>query len=153
MKIFITVGTTRFDSLVEAASHLPFDDMFIQHANPLIEDRIINGTTFTEHIDKYYKSADVIITHAGAGSIYRLLEMGKKIIVEPNLERLDQHQKDISEYVENNGYCMVLWDIELLAKYIVDSESFKPNIYIKQPFFKADEICEIILKSEPKRKK
>ena len=76
MNILVTVGTTRFDALVEEAKLLKTDDVFIQHANPKLESDIHNGVTFANDIQRYYQQADLIICHAGAGTVYHLLELG-----------------------------------------------------------------------------
>ncbi|HEA1399118.1 TPA: hypothetical protein RVE45_003897, partial [Escherichia coli] len=66
--------------------------------------------SFRDDVDVFYNDADVIITHAGAGTLYQLLEKGKKIIAVPNLERIDKHQVDIATYMERNHYLLVCWD-------------------------------------------
>ena len=87
---------------------------------------------------------ELIVTHAGAGSIYGLLEKGKNLIVVPNLERDDKHQSEIAKFVEDNNYALVCWDISDLPKLINKSRTFKKNKYDKTDFFKYDEIIRII---------
>lgn len=147
MNIFVTVGTTRFDALVLECDHLAEaseHEFIVQHANPNLVLNYANGQMFFDDITERYATAEVVITHAGAGSIYGLLEKGKTIIVVPNFERIDKHQSDIAVYVENNQYALVCWDLDDLAAMLQRSISFVPARYVKEDFFKFKEIVQII---------
>ena len=54
------------------------------------------------------KDSDIIITHAGVGTIMECLEMGKEIIVVPrkaeNLEHVNNHQEEIAFEMEKRGF-------------------------------------------------
>jgi beta-1,4-N-acetylglucosaminyltransferase len=69
-------------------------------------------------IETKYKEADIIITHVGAGTIYKLLELGKKFIVVPNLERIDKHQRDIADYISREKYAFVAYNFNQLSIFI-----------------------------------
>ncbi|PMJ38246.1 hypothetical protein BCU24_21110 [Vibrio cyclitrophicus] len=106
MNIFVTVGTTPFNSLVKFVDGISNQkyDIKMQISNGTYKPENHSFFSFDKDIDKYYHDADVILTHAGAGSIYKLLEMNKKIIVFPNTDRQDLHQFDIARYVYINNY-------------------------------------------------
>ncbi|MEX9604329.1 PssE/Cps14G family polysaccharide biosynthesis glycosyltransferase [Providencia rettgeri] len=112
MKILLTLGTTPFDSLVR------YIDTQLNNTNIVIQSmgnyipKNHEHFSFESNINKIYKDYDIIITHAGAGSIYNLLEMKKKIVIVPNLERVDNHQQDIALYVEKNNYALIAWRFE-----------------------------------------
>lgn len=144
MNILVTVGTTRFDALVEEAKLLKTDDVFIQHANPKLESDIQNGVTFANDIQRYYQQADLIICHAGAGTVYHLLELGKKLIVVPNFERIDKHQSDLATYVEKQGYGLVAWEVSHLANLVEKSKDFVPAAYQPVKFNKFDAIIDFL---------
>ena len=84
------------------------------------------------------------ITHAGAGTIYKLLEQRKKVIIVPNLVRIDKHQRDIAQYMCDHHYSLVLWDLSSLSSIMKDIEKFSPAVYKKTPFFRSDEIVNFI---------
>lgn len=147
MNIFATVGTTRFDTLVKACDELAKFaeyEILVQHANPDLVLNYARGQVFFDNIAEAYSAADVVITHAGAGSVYCLLEMGKTIIVVPNFERIDKHQSDIARYVEENEYALVCWAPEMLEATLKIADSFVPNRYTKESFFKFEEIAQFI---------
>ena len=60
-----------------------------------------------EKMKDIIKDSDIIITHAGVGTIMECLEMGKEIIVVPrkveNLEHVNNHQEEIAFEMEKNG--------------------------------------------------
>lgn len=145
MNILVTVGTTSFESLVKHADNLPSCyNVLIQAFNSGHICKNAKLIDYIDDIDTAYLNADIVVTHAGAGSVYRLLELGKKIIVVPNFERVDKHQEDIAYFVEEQGYSLVLWDVSLLKKVLIECEEFEPSPYVPDAFFKVEEIAEII---------
>jgi beta-1,4-N-acetylglucosaminyltransferase len=100
--------------------------------------------SFTDKIELYYNTADLIICHAGAGTVYNLLELKKKIIVVPNLERVDPHQRELACYIEKNNYGMVCWDINKINELILKTQNYKPTIYIKDKFVGTNLLMNIL---------
>lgn len=146
MRILVTVGTTPFDSLVHAVDKLSLPNVLIQHASKTIIGLSSENIDFICDIGSEYERADLIITHAGAGSVYKLLELGKNLIVVPNLERIDSHQKELAKYVEDNDYALVLWDLHNLVGVLKKSESFVYKKYQSEAFFKFNEIANLLNK-------
>lgn len=121
MRIFVTTGTTKFNSLVKEVISLSKNTSMkitLQYPSKKFNHPRITHFQFTEKIDKYYKSADIVITHAGAGTCYKLLESGIKPIVVPNLERSDSHQRELALYIEKNNYSSVCWKTEKIEEHI-----------------------------------
>lgn len=147
MKIFVTVGTTRFDSLIEFIDlNLSKDiyDVIFQISDGKYKPSNFKYFEFSSSISEYYFKTDLVITHAGAGSIYQLLEIQKKMIIVPNMERIDGHQLDIAEYMSRNKHALMTNKLEDIPELIVLAESFRPNIFKKRPFFKVQEILEFL---------
>ncbi|MGY3604070.1 MULTISPECIES: glycosyltransferase [unclassified Bradyrhizobium] len=99
--IFTTVGTQgRFDRLIrtvdEWAGAHGRADVFAQtgpseyHAGHIRTERFIDATEFRERVE----AADLVISHAGMGSIITALELGKRIIVMPRRASLGEHRND-----------------------------------------------------------
>jgi beta-1,4-N-acetylglucosaminyltransferase len=144
MKIFVTVGTTPFDSLIKEASLLKSSETILQVGESDIEASNCKIIKFTINIVEYYLWADIVICHAGAGTIYQLLEMDKSIIVVPNLERSDQHQNEITNFIESNNFGLVARDVKKLKEILLKVGAFKKNKYAKEEFFLAKEIINLI---------
>ena len=112
IKVFITIGTTPFDELIKLCDKNIDLNSFQVLAQ--ISDKAkyrpknIEFIEFTNKIMTLYNKADIIISHAGAGSIYNLLELQKKSIFVPNFIMKDGHQNDICKFIENNNYAKVM---------------------------------------------
>lgn len=136
MKIFITLGTTPFDGLIQ------YCDENIDHSKYTIKAQISNQALYhakhfesfeyTNDIQGYYDWADVVISHAGAGSFYKLMEHKKKVIFVPNVTLKDNHQDDLCRYAEMNNFAFVLNDYANLNVLLEKMISYEFNIYQKE---------------------
>lgn len=148
MKLLVTVGTTKFDSLIRAVDHVLDGYAKCDSVFQIADGEYIpkNGQYFDyiENIEQHYNPSDLVITHAGAGTIYRLLELDKKIIVVPNLDRVDKHQVDISNFMELGGHLLVARNVDSIADCMEKSREFAPVRFHKVGFFKAKNIADFI---------
>ena len=84
-----------------------------------------------EQLSKFQDEASLIITHGGVGSIVGSLKMNKKIIAVPRLkqygEHVNDHQKQIVENFDKQGYIKGVFDIKDLKQALQDIESFTPK--------------------------
>ena len=149
MKIFVTVGTTSFDDLIMYLDNLDTENEIIFQISDDHKYIPVNHKyfTFTDDIEEYYNMSDVVITHSGAGSVYRLLELKKKIIIVPNMTRVDGHQMDLANFMKDNKFALVCTDIKELDQMIKNFHSSEIEKYKFDPFFKQDEIIDIIKKA------
>ncbi|MCA0976702.1 hypothetical protein LCL99_19720 [Halomonas denitrificans] len=148
MNIFVTVGTTSFPSLIDAALVLASKpDISLRIQDPDF-DETRNASclvkNFFSDVVEQYSWADLVVTHAGAGSVYKCLEMRKKIIVVPNFERADRHQNELAQYVHDNNYGAVLWGVDNLESVVDNIFSCSFAMYVKTDFFVKDELVKII---------
>ncbi|KAL1944500.1 hypothetical protein VTO73DRAFT_2930 [Trametes versicolor] len=130
MHVFLTVGSTRFDALVQAALDQPVLDALraqgyrsldVQCGNSdfdtaqlqqLADDHWrrtdhtldINVWRFKPSLKQDYERADLIISHAGSGTIIDVLRLGKPLIVVPNPTLLDNHQEELSDALAGLGH-------------------------------------------------
>lgn len=150
IKGLVMVGTTTFDTLIASLDKSSDRiSLTFQIANGNYIPTCHKYERFIPNIKTIYSDFDFIITHAGAGSVYNLLEQRYKFAVVPNLERSDKHQLELANYVEINNYASTFMvdefnDVELFDLYIAILEKTH-NIYKKEPFFKGKEIIEFIL--------
>ena len=106
-RVFVTVGTTSFDALIHACTtpefanaleKLGFDELRLQvgrGAAPTDTDRT-TWFRFAPTITEEMRAADVVISHAGAGSILEALELGKRLVVCVNDALMDNHQAELA---------------------------------------------------------
>lgn len=149
-KIFITVGTTEFDSLIKA-----IDTAFVNQSEYFFTAQISSSANykpinfeffeFSSDIERYIDEADFIITHAGAGSVYSMLEKGKKLIVVPNLSRIDHHQKELANYVNKNNFAIACKKLDELPTLIKSMENKEFSSYLKESFFGVEVISDLLI--------
>jgi len=148
VRILVTVGTTKFDGLMRYVDEHFRDSSYqftLQTANGDYTPVHFPYFNFSDEIETYYRNCDLVISHAGAGSIYRLLELQKKIIVVPNLERYDKHQLDITRFMSEKNYVLTVSNFDELADTITRSETHQFDRFRKQDFFVADEILNFLM--------
>jgi beta-1,4-N-acetylglucosaminyltransferase len=147
--LFVTVGTTKFDELLQSILQ---DDSFcdilvdlgvsfvtIQCGNSLVSglgsDRAANLTfkskgvsfncyRFKPSIEDDLKKADLVISHAGAGSIFETLRALKPLIVVVNNSLADNHQVELADAMNGRRHCLACTPSTLAAT-LVESSSFK----------------------------
>ncbi|CAF1011888.1 unnamed protein product [Rotaria sordida] len=118
--VFVTVGTTRFDQLIETIVQdsnvlqalvdcLHIDKLILQIGNSQMpsHDNIsipIEYYTYKDSIENYIQQADLVISHAGAGTILQTLEAHKPLLVVVNEKLMNNHQLEIAHEMEKQGY-------------------------------------------------
>ncbi|XP_031101029.1 UDP-N-acetylglucosamine transferase subunit ALG13 homolog [Ipomoea triloba] len=113
--VFVTVGTTCFDALVKTVDTAEvrkelfkkgYTDIIVQMGRGTYvptKSALDNGSpaldyfTFSSSIAEYLKSASLVISHAGSGSIFETLRLGKPLIVVVNEDLMDNHQSELAE--------------------------------------------------------
>ncbi|XP_029679644.1 UDP-N-acetylglucosamine transferase subunit ALG13 homolog [Formica exsecta] len=119
--VFVTVGTTKFDNLIitvlnravlEALSARNYRHLILQIGNSSLEldctarygfDKI-ETFKLSPSIGKYMQSADLVISHAGAGSVLEALEKRKHLIVVINDLLMNNHQVELAEQLYKDEY-------------------------------------------------
>lgn len=89
----------------------------------------------SEKINKLIEQANIVITHGGVGSIISSITRGKKVIAVPRLkkykEHVNDHQLDIINSFNDNGYIIGIHCVEELGKALTKIKSFVPKKYIQ----------------------
>lgn len=150
--IFVTVGTqqNKFDRLFKYLDCLDIKEAIVVQKGKskyLFEkDNIISKSYYSyEEMTSLMNSARVVVTHGGPGTIFQALELNKKVIVVPRLQRYheivaDDHQYEFCKYLKSQNYCMVAENYDefyealksinkkKFNKYTSDIGYFKDNI-------------------------
>ncbi|KAL6989656.1 N-acetylglucosaminyldiphosphodolichol N-acetylglucosaminyltransferase [Sarracenia purpurea var. burkii] len=113
--VFVTVGTTCFDALVRVMDTMEvkkellnkgYTHLLIQMGRGSYiptkssgEDGclVVDYFTFSSSIADNLRSASLVISHAGSGSIFETLKLGKPLIVVVNEDLMDNHQSELAE--------------------------------------------------------
>ena len=81
-------------------------------------ERYLDSQTFRQ----YQQAADLVISHAGVGTLLSSLKMGKSVVAVPRYakfgEHIDDHQTQIAEVLSGEGYLYQVKDMADLGKVI-----------------------------------
>ena len=139
--IFCTVGTGRFDLLVRCVLNLGIEKLVVQAgSSDILAFKYCLDTDFNSYCDR----ADIIITHAGAGTVFGNLEKNKRLIVVPNLIRHDKHQSELCRYLEKNNFALVCWNFDDLPDLLKKASLVRLTPYEKEIFNGVPEILAIL---------
>lgn len=118
--IFVTVGTTEFDALVQAADQLAAagQDVTIQIGKGLVEPVHAMWFRFAPSLDPYYDAADVVVTHGGLGTVSEVLQRRVPLVGVSNPDRYDRHQDQILQAMETAGHLVWCRDLADLPQAI-----------------------------------
>ncbi|KAI0451197.1 hypothetical protein F5B21DRAFT_488059 [Xylaria acuta] len=71
---------------------------------PDLKQYYLQASQSDGHGDDGKRDRGVIISHAGSGSIIEALEFDSKLVAVPNPELMDNHQLEIAEEMESQGF-------------------------------------------------
>lgn len=140
--ILVTLGTqdNSFERLLKEIERLIEkeiiqEEVVVQAGNTKFESNKMKIIDFVpqKELEEYIKRANYIITHGGVGSITESLKQNKKVIAIPRKkeykEHVNNHQMQIVENFNKQGYIIGIQDVEELEKAIQMIPNFKPNKY------------------------
>ena len=120
--LFVTVGTTMFDELVDKVlsldfllllKRLGFNRLVLQHGKSRLPDWMKDGRNsvntgitieaydFKPSLQKDMKQSTHILSHSGAGTILDALYLHKPLLVVINESLMDNHQEDLATVLED----------------------------------------------------
>nr|XP_002734333.2 PREDICTED: UDP-N-acetylglucosamine transferase subunit ALG13 homolog [Saccoglossus kowalevskii] len=128
--VFVTVGTTKFDALVEAVSSpsirrqlesLGFTRLVLQIGRGQYEPESFIKPNFRMDVYRFkdsiaddIKGASLIISHAGAGSVLESLGAKKPLVVVINEHLMGNHQIELAYKLYTEGHLLYCTPSELL---------------------------------------
>ncbi|MEJ1275115.1 putative bifunctional UDP-N-acetylglucosamine transferase and deubiquitinase ALG13 isoform X8 [Cricetulus griseus] len=117
---FVTVGTTSFDELVacvvandslQILKSLGYNRLVLQIGRGTVVPESFSSDSFTLDVYRYKDSlkedlqqADLVISHAGAGSCLESLEKGKPLVVVVNEKLMNNHQFELAKQLHKEGH-------------------------------------------------
>ena len=122
--VFVTVGTTQFDKLVTAVTSkialewmvsCGYKKLKIQYGtgqSPSIDAGglpiSIEAYDFLPSLEKDMQEADLIVSHAGAGTVMEALRLQKKLIVVINTLLMNNHQSELAVAMSKRGHLLMV---------------------------------------------
>jgi beta-1,4-N-acetylglucosaminyltransferase len=132
--IFVTVGTTLFEALIAAATTEEalnwmalhgYTHLIIQYgkgAAPVLPEK--DKLPDTLHVESYafkaslapdMEQADLILSHAGAGTVTEALRLGKRMVVVINTILMHNHQTELANAMGSREHLFVVQEPGQLA--------------------------------------
>lgn len=127
--VLVTVGTTKFDALVKAVDSTAVADALVARGYTRLVIQIGTGTyqvqtlvplgsqhhqlgnglqvqvfEFAPSLAEYMQAADLIISHAGSGSVFEALRLRKPLVAVPNPILMDNHQAELANHLARLDY-------------------------------------------------
>ncbi|QSL67070.1 hypothetical protein MERGE_001457 [Pneumocystis wakefieldiae] len=137
--VLVTVGSTRFDALIfniqqksvqRALMSQGFSKIVVQYGK---SQDIFNQWV---PIDEQFQKSNLIISHAGSGSIIEALELKKKLIVVVNETLMDNHQKELTQIMTDEKYLISSTPENLLyAIQDLNKKELRPFLFPNKPTF------------------
>jgi beta-1,4-N-acetylglucosaminyltransferase len=128
--IFVTVGTTLFEALIAAvtteealawmASH-GYTHLVVQYgkgAPPVLPEKLpllVESYAFKSSLAPDMEQADLILSHAGAGTVTEALRLGKRMVVVINTILMHNHQTELANAMGQRNHLFVVHEPEQLA--------------------------------------
>lgn len=155
--ILVILGTQNmpFDRLLKAIDNQIKignikDEVIVQAGSTKFESQ--NMEIFdlipSNKFDELLKKADLIISHAGVGSILGGITLNKKMIIAARDkkygEHVNNHQFEILDQFENDGYILGLHDFDTLDILLKQVKTFNPKKYVSNQNYIISKIEEFI---------
>ncbi len=127
--IFATVGSTQFpfDRMIRALDRLPGAQLWVQHGPVSPPPGAAEARAFMEfpEVIEHMEAADVVVCHAGAGSILCAFRAGHTPVVVPRLavhsETVDDHQLELARALAADGRVIAVEDPATLAEAVASA--------------------------------
>jgi beta-1,4-N-acetylglucosaminyltransferase len=141
--IFVTVGTSDFDRLVEKIDRLApnlNDQVVVQIGHGRYIPQNCQYFRFAPSLASYYTAADVVVAQGGLGTTLEVLHRGRKLISVENTTCIDSHQTDILEALAAEGYLIWCRDLDELGSLLESAPTMSLKPYVPPPC----QIAEVI---------
>ncbi|XP_071451339.1 UDP-N-acetylglucosamine transferase subunit ALG13 [Hetaerina americana] len=139
--IFVTVGSTKFDALISqfflpellqalkqrGFKHvrLQIGDGEIEPINKTLEGVHITCFRFLPSIADEIRRADLVLSHAGAGTCLEVLNAHKPLVAIVNKALMDDHQMELAEKLASDGHLIYCDGPEKLLQVIETADFSK----------------------------
>lgn len=152
--VFVTVGTTCFDALIEAMDQAEVAQALVANKytrlvlqvgrgqykpHNLFEDGScktryqdildVEWFEFAPSLEEHMASAALVVSHAGSGSLFEALRLGKPTVAVPNPVLMDNHQAELAAQLAEDKYLFCATTDEILSVL----KGMDPSILVPYP--------------------
>ena len=119
--------------LADYASSHPGEEIWVQHGKAELPP-LLSGAPFVERdvMLERLRAADVVVTHAGCGSLFDAMSLGQTPVVVPRLERfgehVNDHQLELLDALSAEGRIVAVRDIADLPR-AIDEARKRPSTH------------------------
>lgn len=149
--LFVTVGTTQFDDLIDAVTSEValewlisenYTHVILQYGKgraPVIPNEkqyessvVIESYDFKASLEEDMRKAHLIVSHAGAGTVMEALYLNKYLVVVINAALMNNHQKELALALGSRNHLFVVNHPNLLRSSETWQclQDFSPTPYI-----------------------
>ncbi len=124
--IFVTAGTIGSDDIIKKIDEIApklSDTVFVTLGRGSYIPKNCKWVRYTPQITNYFRKANLVITHGGAGTLFECLLLNKRIIAVPQKHTDDQ--RDIVDKLSEEGYIIKCEDLDELEKFVKDRRKLK----------------------------
>ena len=137
--IFVILGnhTQPFYRLLKKVDQLKadkiIDDVFLQIGYSDYQPKYCSYEKFVgfNKFQDLIKQSEIIITHAGAGSLINILSHDKPAVVIPRMKKYDEHTNDhqiqLTKELDKQGRIIAVYEIETLGDAVDKARNFQPQ--------------------------
>ncbi|XP_063930737.1 UDP-N-acetylglucosamine transferase subunit ALG13 homolog [Zophobas morio] len=139
-KVFVTVGTTKFERLVEEVSKDGVLEVLFSLGYTVVQFQVGTGAfkqkshekvelkydSYFENFSEVVEASDLVISHAGAGTCLEVLKKRKPLIVVINEDLMDNHQTELAHQLAKDGYLQCCTPSTLKNVLLDNKTNFKP---------------------------
>ena len=130
--VFVTVGSTDFDPLVQAVDALA-PSIHAEGVMQIGHGQYVPANwphfRFAPSLDPYYEQSTLVIAHGGLATTMEVLMRGLPLVSVSNPDRYDNHQDDLLTAMAQEGYLIWCRHLEHLEQAIQKAQSTRLQPY------------------------
>jgi UDP-N-acetylglucosamine transferase subunit ALG13 len=117
--IFVAIGTTDFDALIQAMDNLSLslsEKVVMQIGRSKYVPEHCEYFRFAPSLTPYYERASLIVSHGGQGIVTEVLKCGLPLVAVEDPSQPDRHQREILSVREQEGHLIWCKDLQELPQ-------------------------------------
>lgn len=131
--IFVAIGTTDFDALIQAMDKLSLglaEKVVMQIGGSKYIPQHCEYFRFVPSLAPYYERASLVVSHGGLGIVTEVLERGHPLVAVEDPNQPDRHQREILDVWAQEGHLIWCKDLKELPQAMerAKAQRFRPYV-------------------------